>query len=254
MIAGSGALLQQRFQLSIYVGVLGMVIACFLTFLYDVKGIVMVNTFLVPILFFGGILLALYVIIFRDITVFAWMGTSFRKIRYHWFSSSVLYVSYNSLTAIVVLTTLLPYIMNRKVARRGGIIGGIALGMIGIFLGTALLCYRGKIEFVEIPLLEIVMYYAPIIQWIYFFVLIAAMFTTAVSNGYGFANCLSKLFSLSKNTSIFITIIGGVFVSKLGFSNIVKKVYPVFGYGGLFEISMILIYFFQYKIKSKQLQ
>ncbi|NLL71708.1 MAG: hypothetical protein GX238_11345 [Epulopiscium sp.] len=250
MLAGSGALLHQRFQIPSYVGILVMGFACFFTFLYDVEGIVFVNVILAPILFLGGILLAVYILIFRDVTVFTWGGEIFKSIRYHWFSSSILYVSYNSLTAIVVLTTLLPYLKNKKVARKGGILGGVALGGLGLCLGLVNLCYRGRIEYVEIPLLEIVMCYAPIIQWIYFFILFSAMFTTAVSSGYGFANRISTLFSLPTFLAIILTIMGGGMIARLGFSNIVRKIYPLFGYGGILEVSMILLFFIRWKIRK----
>mgnify|MGYP000904175077 CR=1 FL=1 len=243
MLAGTGALLNQRFQIPSYAGTLGMAFICFFTFLYDVQGMVVINVILVPVLFLGGILLALYILIFRDITVFAGIGESFRLIRYHWFSSSLLYIGYNSITAIVVLTTLQPYLAHRKIAKKGGIYGGMGLGILGLSLGLVTMIYRGKIEFFEIPLLEIVINYSPWIHWIYFFVILAAMYTTAVSTGYGFANRMSTILSLNPYVSVVLTVATGLLTAQIGFSNIVQKIYPLFGYIGLFEVLVILLYF-----------
>ena len=70
MIAGAGAVLNQQFGISPYVGSLLMMGCSMLTFLSGSKGFVRVNSILVPILCVGGLVLGSYIIIFRDASVF----------------------------------------------------------------------------------------------------------------------------------------------------------------------------------------
>jgi uncharacterized membrane protein YkvI len=247
MLAGTGAVLHQRFQLPVQVGIIAMAILCVITFLYDVKGVIAVNSILAPLLLVGGILLGIYLLVCRDEAAFSSVVEVFYAITRNWVSSSIIYVSYNTLTSVVVLCSLLPLLHSKKSARWGGILGGAALGILGFFMAMATLIHYGKIQGLEIPMLAIVLQYSPLIQNIYLFVLMAAMFTTAVANGYGFISRISVIAKVSQKTCIVIFTLFSMVIAQVGFSNMVAKVYPIFGYIGIFEVVMILLYFIHYK-------
>ncbi|TCT12308.1 putative membrane protein YkvI [Natranaerovirga pectinivora] len=251
MLAGGGALLEQRFGWPYLVGVIVMAIACYITFLFDVKGVVLVNSILAPILLIGCLLLGLYIWIFRSSEAFYNLSVLLFDLRNNWFSSALIYVSYNTVTAIVILTTLHKYVINKKTAFFSALIAGVSLGMLGICLGIITLINYNSIQGVEIPMLTIVMQYAPLIQYIYILVIIAAMFTTAVANGYGIVAKL-KAKEKDSNFGIFIFVMMGVLVAQIGFSTMVSKVYPVFGYIGLLELILILMYFIKYKTNQRK--
>lgn len=132
----------------------------------------------------------------------------------------------------------------------GGILGGAALGVLGLCVGLGTLIYYNNIRNLEIPILGIVMGYGTFAQYVYFFVLIAAIFTTAIANGYGFLKRVSMEFKmpLKKITPLFI--IASMVFAQVGFSKMVEKLYTLFGYVGIFEVLVILIYFISRKVNK----
>lgn len=246
MFAGSGAMFEQRFNMPFYFGVLLMAICCFITFMFDVKGVVTVNSVLAPLLLIGCILIGLYMWFFRSTIVFSTFVESFRIVRDNWISSSIIYVAYNIITAVVVLCSL-GYMINRKyTVILSSFISGVGLGLIGLILGIVVLIYYNDVKGFEIPLLAIVMKYSSFIQYIYISVLLSAMFTTAVANGFGLISRIKDNLSLEGKDNIIIillVIIGAIAVSGIGFSTMVGKVYPAFGYAGIFEFFAISIFF-----------
>lgn len=247
MFAGSGALFQQRFHIPYQVGVLAMAICCYITFLFDVKGVIAVNSVLAPILLIGVVIVGLYMWFFRSTAVMSKVVEVFLVVRDNWLSSAIIYVSYNIITAVVVLTTLHNIVTSKFAARVGSLLAGIALGMIGIILGLVILVHYKDIQGIEIPMLAIVMRYAKVVQYIYIIVLISAMFTTAVANGYGILSKLKINKSKGGKIKLAIFIFTAVIFSQIGFSNMVGKIYPIFGYIGIFQIILILVYFVKLK-------
>lgn len=249
MLAGTGALLRQQFQIPVQIGILIMAGLCFIVFLYDVEGVIVINTILAPLLLIGGILLGLYIVLFREAAVFSSPVVSvFHALTRNWITSSIVYVSYNTITAVVILCSLLPIIHSRKQAKMGGIIGGITLGFLGLCIVMATLIYYDRVEALEIPMLGIVLHYGFAIRYIYFFVLIAAIFTTAVSSGYGFVNRVSVEFNISYKSILPVFILTSIIIAQIGFSKMVGQIYPLFGYVGLFEVFIILLYFIGWKL------
>jgi len=247
MFAGSGALFQQRFHMPYQVGVLAMAICCYITFLFDVKGVIAVNSILAPILLVGVLIVGLYMWFFRSTSVISNIVQVFLVVRDNWFSSAIIYVSYNIITAVVVLTTLHKLITSKFTARLGSFLAGIALGMIGLILGFVILVHYKDIQGIEIPMLAIVMRYAKVVQYIYIIVLISAMFTTAVANGYGILSKLNINKAKGGKVKLAFFISVAVVFSQIGFSNMVGKVYPIFGYIGIFQIILIMLYFAKLK-------
>ncbi len=254
MFAGSGALFQQRFHMPYQVGVLAMAICCYITFLFDVKGVIAVNSILAPILLIGVLIVGVYMWYFRSTSVMSNIVQVFLVVRDNWFSSAIIYISYNIITAVVVLTTLYKLITSKFTARMGSLLAGMALGMIGIILGFVILVHYKDLQGIEIPMLAIVMRYAKVVQYIYIIVLISAMFTTAVANGYGILSRLNINKAKGGKVKLAIFISSAVIFSQIGFSNMVGKVYPIFGYIGVFQIILIMLYFAKIKwdeIKAK---
>lgn len=248
MLSGCGAVLRQQFNVSVQLGIIIMALACAFTFIYGVEGIIAANTLLAPLLLVGQILLGIYLIMVQDVGVFSALGT-WRKVSNNWVFSSLIYVSYNTLTACVVLCTLSSLLKNRKVARLGGLLGGIALGIIGLCIGIPILIHYEKIKGLEVPIMGLLLDYSLWIQYLYFFVLIIAMFTTAVANGYGFLERISDYTKIPWNRLIIIFTLLSIIVSQIKFSHIVAKIYPLFGYVGLFEILLIFVYYISMRLK-----
>ena len=73
------------------------------------------------------------------------------------------------------------------------------------------------------------------------------MYTTAISNGYGFADAIRSVLPIGKVWMSILTVLLGIFVSQLGFSQLVNKGYSLFGYIGLFQLLLLVMHWFPLK-------
>ncbi len=244
MFAAAGAVIKQAFGLPYSVGVVMVAIGTFITLLYGVKGIADINIILAPIMVIGIIFIGVYTFLTADNSAFSNFGMA-RKIFYdNFIASAFIYVSYNIITAIAVFASIHQLIINKKVAFYSGVGGGIIMTILGFCIFVPLfLNYGGVINF-EIPMLVIVSKYGKLMQYIYLVILLAAIFTTAISNAFAVEQQLAQKLKISNVKLNLAMITLAVIISHLGFSNFVGKIYPIFGYIGMFEIIIILIYVF----------
>ena len=79
----------------------------------------------------------------------------------------------------------------------------------------------------------------PNFSWIYGIVILLSIFSTAISIGISF---LKNVMKNKKNYPQFVAImcISGVIISNFGFSNLVRILFPIFGYLGIIQIYFIL--------------
>ena len=156
-----------------------------------------------------------------------------------WLFNSILYASYNSILLIPVLTSLRNYIDSKKGIIKIAIISSIIVIVLAFLIYGLLLRGQFFIQELEMPLIEITMQFGRIFKYIYGFVIIASIFTSAISTGYSF------LENVSNNKKIYNIIllsmcVTGILVSNIGFSKLVELLYPLFGILGLIQIYMLL--------------
>ncbi len=250
MLAGSGAIFSQQFKLSYNIGIYLMSIMTFLTFMFSVRGISIVNSVLVPILIIGIATVGVMVILKEGFTYSNYDGASITNTG-NWITSSVLYVSYNSISAIVIMTSLLAIIPNRKTAIKGGIVGGFGLGFLALFILIPTLIKYTDIQGLEIPMIKIAEVLGNQGGLLYSFVLWFSMFTTAISNGYGCIKRLSHLLKVKQNLMACMFCTLTMPLAKIGFANLVSTLYPLFGYLGLFMIISIIGNFLIKRLKFR---
>src|SRR5699024_7463210 len=230
MVSGSGAIFHEEFGLSLNIGIYLMAIICFIVFLFSLKGLSFINSVLVPILIIGIVFIGLNVVLEEGLSFSNIYGVNMTN-KGNIITSSFLYVSFNSLLIFVVFSSLGPLIKDKKVAIKGGIIGGTILGILGIFILLPLLIHYSEVYSLEIPMLKVSGYAGGIYRKYFSFIILIAMFTTAIANGFGFNERVLKgeknpLFSL-----LFCLI--SIPLAKLGFSTLVKFLYPIYGYIGV---------------------
>ena len=82
-------------------------------------------------------------------------------------------------------------------------------------------------------------YFGKVYQYLYGLIILGAIITTAISSEFGFLNNISenqKQYILINKIICFIS----VFVSMFGFSNLINKLYPLFGILGLIQLILII--------------
>jgi len=240
MISGSGALFDEYFGFSRWLGIIltGLVIA--IALLYRGEGVLWINSVLIPLKFVFCLGIA---------TVAIFMTTSGdnehvkmlpNPIVSNWAVSAILYVSVNLTLAMVVFASLGREIQKAG-ARMGAVFGGIALGLFAFSIGSALMRYPDILG-LEIPMVGIAGKLGDWPAFCYVVVLWLAMITAAVGNGFSLISRVVDTGRLSYGKATLILFLLIVPMAGIKFSQIVKVVYPLFGYLGLFLIPPIFYY------------
>lgn len=241
MIAGSGDVIFDRIGIPFNISVLLMGLLTMILIFTNVKGIVTLSTVVTPVLIAGIILAGLYILFYNDTEVFR-VSSFLSHITGNWFVSSLLYVSYNSILAIVMMCSLLPYLKTARTARLGGILGGAMLGVAALVINAAMFVFYPTAYEKELPVLAILKGFSLPAGNLYAIILWLAMLTSAVTSGYCFADRVSSRLKIDKRIATLVLCASAVPLSTLGFSRLIGMIYPVFGYLGLFMILVILAY------------
>lgn len=240
MLAGSGAIFYQQFNISYNIGIYVMAICCLVTFLFSVRGISLVNSILVPFLLISIVIIGSTIILREGFVFSNFQGTSISKTG-NWITSTLLYVGYNSISAVVIMTSLLPIIPNESEAVKGGVFGGIGLGIMAIFILTPLIILYTDVYGLEIPMIKIAQYLGPLGKSSYSIILWCAMFTTAIANGFGCVRRISSKLKYNQKLIAPVFCVITVPFAKIGFSSLVATFYPLFGYIGVFIMIIVII-------------
>ena len=253
MLSGGGAIGEEFFALSKIWGILIMLVASFIVFVFGVQGISKANILIVPFLSLGIIIISIYVIrdnsyYFREMARQLSGGLSFKncfkglgRAGYGWLWSAIIYASHNSIGAIVVMTSLLPIIYDQRSAKLAGILGATALGIMGGLILLNLLILQTNLIGLEIPMLAIVYPMGSFLRKGYGLVLLLAMFTTAIANGYGAILGFSRILGWGEAWMKIIICLTALPLANMGFKNLISFFYPLFGYIGFLFIGAIFL-------------
>ncbi|MFT9498071.1 YkvI family membrane protein [Anaerosolibacter sp.] len=247
MLAGSGALFQEQFDLPKILGVLSMTIVCFITFVFSISGLALLNTMVVPLLLVGIFAIGSIVTLQNGLTMSNGAGMVFSDMTGNWLTSSLLYVSYNSIGAIAVMSALLPLVKNKRTAVGGGILGGIGLGLMASFLLFPTLVFYTDLQGVEIPMMAIATRLGGNTKLGYGVLLWLAMLTTAVSNGFVFIEGIKDKLGIGQIWTALLFCIAAIPLASFGFKSLVHTLYPLFGYIGIFVVLIMLFQSISYR-------
>lgn len=242
MIAGAGRVIQDKLSVPFNYGITIMAFLCMMAILWDIKGVLALSSFIMPVLTLGIIIIGISVLIYPDSSE-AFSPISFlHDVRYNWLASSLLYVGYNSIISISIMCSLLPNLKSRRVAIIGGLSGGLLLGLIALILNTVIMVFAPGILGKELPVLEITKKYGNFVSNIYAALLWLAMLISAVTSGYCFIDRLTARIKINKKLATLLFFPLTIPLAGMGFSNLISMLYPVFGYFGLFLTIAALIW------------
>ncbi len=247
MLAGSGALLHEQLDLPADVGTLTAALITILVILGGLEGVLLANMILVPLKVLMISLVCLITVVHHG----GWPeitgpGTPLTGAARHWLWSSVLYVSYNMVVPLAVLSSL-----GRSVDRRPGVVagftGGVALGTTAALVTLAGLFFYPQITSYQVPLLRIAgelgenwRYVLGILIWL-------AIITTAIADAHGFASRLAPGGGWNYRLAGTVTVLLTLPLAKLDFTRLVQILYPLFGYAGLVIMAGLLLTPFRLK-------
>lgn len=239
MISGFGAYFEQEFNINSIIGAIILAIICYYIFMTSIKGVTKANTIVVPIL-----ILCILIIGLKNVSQinFENIGKNITTIPKGWFLQSIIYCSYNIILLIPVLVNLREYLKSKKQIIKISVLTGIIVFILAINIYLLMVNVDVNFKNLEMPAVYVISQKFANFRGIYGIVILLSIFTTAISIGMGF---LENVVKNKKNYPQIAAImcISSVLVSKIGFSNLVKILFPVFGYLGLLQIIFIFVRF-----------
>jgi uncharacterized membrane protein YkvI len=244
MIAGNGALFEQQFRLPAISGNLVMAVLTAITVLTGINGVINSISFVVPFLLTAVLGISIFSIInYPPDFQFTSSMTGLTSLVNNWLAAAILYVSYNTVVSIAILGPLGNKARDKKSIWYGAVLGGLGLGLGSVMIYMALLGHMADINKLEVPMLFIAGGISPVIQAVYGVVLVAEVYTTAVSSLFGFASRIVdvKVSTGKIRTVVVVTTAASLLVSRFGFSNLVKYLYPLVGYCGVILLIALVL-------------
>lgn len=239
MTAGFGAYLEQEFKINKLIGVLFFLILIFIILLKDISGIKKINNILIPILIIFILIICKNNLEKNKINYLINNLIENNSQNFWWIIQSIIYCSYNMILIIPILINFKKYIKNKKEIKYISIFSGLIIFILAISIFLLLINIKEKINLIEMPAVYVIGKKFPEFKLIYGLIIIFSIFTTAISTGISFLkNTIKSKKSFPQYAAIMC--ITSLIISNFGFLNLVKILFPVFGYFGLIQIIYIL--------------
>lgn len=227
MITAFGECLNQVFDFPKIYGVILIDIVTIIILFFGAEGLVKLNAFVTPLIILG-IIFACFAK--NTVDVFAYNN---------FVTSAFIYTSYNVISMPFVMIGMKNMLSSRKNILFCSTIFSLIIFALALCI---LMLLNNANSTAEIPLLNAV---SNKYSFIFIFVLALSMLTTAVSNGYGIVKNNYALFALG-----FFAIVFSIF----SFSFIVKYLYSLFGYIGLYILFINFYIFIKNREKPRKLK
>lgn len=250
IMAGSGALLYQHFGIPRVIGTIIMLVIALITLLNDTKGLITINSFIVPTL------TAVIISVFALHLIFAPNSMSMESMRSasiykeliidkQWLISTFLYAGFNMLSCSGVIVPIAKEIKNKRSLILGLIAGALMLTALALMINTLLIANSPDIFSYEIPLLFVASKFSKVIQVILLCIIWCEMFSTEVSDIYSVSKTLENKFKIPYKKGVFILLIIALPISQIGFKRLITVLYPGFGVISLIFLIQCIIFFFK---------
>src|SRR5665648_767 len=250
MSAAGGALFHQQFGGSRILGGFIIVFLVILTVIGGFDRVSHVFGLIMPILVCVVIAISV-IVIFSELPIeTAVTAINPSPLAPNWYIAALLYISYNVLAIIQIVSTASIYAKSEKQATIGVALGGLFLGFLAFLLMSAMLTEPYFSHSMDLPVLGFSNYLPRPINAIYTLVLIFAMYASATSNYYGFTTML-KNGPRKKLLIIIIAWIGFLF-GLVGFTNVVAYMFPIEGFLGFGIILMLITNYFKTHRNNKE--
>lgn len=240
MMAGSAAVFAEHLGLPAAVGVLLLAGLTSLVIINGLEGLLTVNVFLVPLKFLAVCFISLAALRGAGLSEAAAAVRPGEGVAGHWALAGFLYVSYNMVVPVAVLSSL-GRIVPLGLGVLGGVLGGLLLGLAVSLVALAGLVHLPEAASYQIPLLYLagkmgnsVVIALGVVIWL-------AIFTTAIADAHGFASRLAPEGGSRYRLYGIGACVLALPLAGLSFAGLVRVLYPLFGFAGLVLILALLV-------------
>jgi len=241
MLAGSGAVFSEQLGLPRLLGtVLAAVVTC-LVVMKGLPGVLTANLILVPVKILVLVVVSLLALLHQG-----WLPQPFPgvlpvdRVAGHWSWSSVLYVSYNMVVPVAVLSSL-GRTVPVGIGMLGGALGGLILGITAGLITLAGLAFYPEVLDYQVPVLFIARSAGFMLQFLLSLLIWMAILTTAIADAHGFASRLAPGGGRGYRLAGMGATLLAIPLAGLDFSRLVRLLYPLFGYAGLILLFALLL-------------
>lgn len=237
MISGFCAFVHQEFNINMIISCTAILIWCYCILKNNINGIVKINNILIPMI----ICIIIYITVKKVDNSFIYLlkNKNIIEFNFKFILHSILYANYNLLTIIPIIITAKKFIKNKKCIKIISIICTIIIFVLSMSIFVILAQGDANIKNFEMPIVFIVGNYGKIYKYIYCLIIGVAIFTTAISVGYGYLQKYEKNKKIY-NKKIILLILGAIISMPIGFSKLIEILYPIFGFIGLIQSVYII--------------
>lgn len=245
MVAGAGAVFQEHYGLSKYIGGIGLALAVGISVWFGLKSLVDVIGKIGPLIVVVAIVLGLVGILRNPEGIAEGQALlpslELTQASSNWFMAGLSYVGFCMLWLAAFLTALGKTARSRKEATAGGVVGAVAFSVACIIVGLGLLANIVRVGGTEIPMLVLASDISPVLASGISVMILAGIYTTAVPllwtvSSRFFADRTPRF----KYLTIALAVVGTVIGLVLPFSQMVNIVYVINGYVGVLLLVLML--------------
>ncbi|HET8596877.1 MAG TPA: hypothetical protein VFM22_03885 [Castellaniella sp.] len=250
MLAGTGSLFREHLGLPLIAGGLFMAVLVSLTLCLNVQRIVDLISAVTPLLLCLVIVLVIYALFRSDASLEALNALAAEqqdRAAPNWFLGGVLYASFNIAVGFPLLAVLSGGSRNLRNTTRGGVLGGLGLGVLILLLNVGLFANLDQIQGAEMPTVLLAKSLNPWLGVLMMISLCCMIYSTAVGMFFAFSARFAEpetpKFRLISVASTFV----GLGLSFAGFTTLVGTVYPLLGYLGIALILGVAVYWWRHR-------
>ncbi|MBI0577779.1 hypothetical protein IEC97_10430 [Neobacillus cucumis] len=247
MMAGSGSIFEQQFGLPAMVGNIVMAALTILTVCLNVQKLLNIISMITPFLMVLVLIITGYSLFTMDQS-FADLNTIAKaqpQAASNWLMGGLLYVSYNIAAGAAMLAVMGGTEKDSKVAGRGGILGGLGLGLLILLINIGMFVKMDQLKGVDMPTLMLANHMHQVLGALMSVALLGMIYNTAVGMLYAFSVRLIKPSSKKFKPAVIGFGVLSFAASFVGFIKLVSTVYPLMGYLGFTLIAAIILAWFR---------
>ncbi len=246
MLAGAGAMFEEFGKSSYLIGVMVTGLVTIITVALGIRSILSINRIIVLAILFFQVVVFIITLKTRGVGI-GGRNEFVRAEPAYLFYRGLTYASFNLILSTGVLASLGYEFKDRNVLKLGGILGGGILGAMLVSTHYCLLAHMPHIFDYEIPMLFIISQIGIepgswMIPVAYGLILWGGIFTTLIGNLFSMISFIHEKYGFNHLYTATIIICLAIIISPMGFSSIVKTLYPILGLVGIIFIIAILFF------------
>ena len=198
------------------------------------KGVMRINSLLIPFMLVATVSVGLAALFSGETPITSGFTPPVAAgvlVGSNWLIATILYVSYNMVIGMVILSSLGKGVVKGNIVGAG--FGGVFLGLVALVLGISLFSFSDSAFYYEIPMIYIAGQIHPLFKMLYIIFLWLALLTTAIANAYGLTKSAAQFTGWNMQWVGLVILAAVIPFAPIGFTKLVANLYPLFGYAGL---------------------